>query len=300
MKVAVVSAARRPAPGRLARSALWHAERGLSVFPLAPQSKRPAVEDWPHIATTDPDQIARWWSTAPYNVGVATGPSGLLVVDLDRPKDAGEVVPEPWCSRGALCGRDVLELLAADTGEQLPRTWSVRTAGSGQHLYFRQPEGSELGNTAGRLGWRIDTRGHGGYVVGAGSITCAGRYRATDLQVPQPLPGWIIDALDTTVTAMTMPADPSALRNASAYTLAALSGEIENVLAATPGHRNDTLNRAAFALGQLVGAVLLDQHIARDELLSAAGRIGLPRPEAERTITSGLTAGARRPRQRTA
>ncbi len=80
-------------------------------------------------------------------------------------------------------------------------------------------------------------------------------------------------------------------KGASAYTLAALTGELEKVLAAAPGQRNDTLNRAAFALGQLVGAQLLGQHIARDELVSAAGRIGLPRNEAERTITSGLTAG---------
>jgi hypothetical protein len=58
--------------------------------------------------------------------------------------------------------------------------------------------------------------------------------------------------------------------------------------------------RAAFALGQLIGARLLKRHSARDELLSAAARIGLPPTEADRTITSGLTAGARHPRQRTA
>lgn len=268
------------------------------MFPLAPGSKRPAVEDWPHSATTDPDQIARWWSTAPYNIGVATGPSGLLVVDLDYPKKPGEVAPEPWCSQGALCGRDVLELLAADAGEQLPRTWSVRTAGAGQHLYFRQPVGIKLGNTAGRLGWRIDTRGHGGYVVGAGSITADGRYLADRCVSPRPLPRWIIDALDTTQPADLQPRTTPDLKNTSAYTLAALTGELDKVLAATPGHRNDTLNRAAFALGQLVGAQLLDQHIARDELVSAAGRIGLPRTEADRTITSGLTAGTHHPRRR--
>ncbi|WP_132195455.1 MULTISPECIES: hypothetical protein [Kribbella] len=88
--------------------------------------------------------------------------------------------------------------------------------------------------------------------------------------------------------------------NASAYTLAALTGELDKVLAATPGHRNDTLNRAAFALGQLAGAYLLDETTARDELISAAQRIGLPSGEADRTITSGLIAGARHPRRRTA
>jgi hypothetical protein len=93
---------------------------------------------------------------------------------------------------------------------------------------------------------------------------------------------------------------PLADRNASAYTRAALTGELDKVLAATPGQRNDTLNRAAFALGQLVGAHLLDEGTTRDELVSAAGRIGLPRREADRTITSGLTAGERHPRQRNA
>jgi hypothetical protein len=88
------------------------------------------------------------------------------------------------------------------------------------------------------------------------------------------------------------------VRNADSYTRAVLTGELEQVLAAAPGPRNDTLNRAAFALGQLIGAQRLDHEIAHDELVSAAGRIGLPRPEAERTITSGLTAGARHPRQR--
>lgn len=65
-------------------------------------------------------------------------------------------------------------------------------------------------------------------------------------------------------------------------------------------YNDDTLNRAAFALGQLVGAQLLDQRIVRDELTSAAVRIGLPRGEAQRTITSGLTAGIRCPRQHSA
>ncbi|WP_238177350.1 hypothetical protein [Kribbella sp. VKM Ac-2566] len=139
-----------------------------------------------------------------------------------------------------------------------------------------------------------------GYVVGAGSITTDGRYLATGPSALQPLPSWIIDALAPCPPIAQAPQQSASLSNSDAYTLAALTGELERVLAATPGHRNDTLNRAAFALGQLVGAQLLDQRIARDELTSAADRIGLPRSEAQRTITSGLTAGIRCPRQRTA
>ncbi|MEV4260567.1 bifunctional DNA primase/polymerase [Kribbella sp. NPDC049584] len=285
----------------LSRAAHWHADQGFSVFPLAPGRKTPAVADWEAAATTDHVSIARTWRKAPYNIGVAAGPSRLLVVDLDQPKDPSDEVPARWRERGAASGADVLALVAADHDDESVRpTYTVATPSGGQHLYYRQPEGEQLGNSAGRIGWKIDTRGHGGYVVAAGSITSDGRYLAAVTIAPQSLPGWIIDALDTPPPTSKAPTETCALRNASAYTLAALAGELENVLAATPGHRNDTLNRAAFALGQLAGALLLDQHTARDELLSAAARIGLPHAEAERTITSGLTAGARHPRQRSA
>jgi hypothetical protein len=43
---------------------------------------------------------------------------------------------------------------------------------------------------------------------------------------------------------------------------------------------------------------MLDPAIVHDELVSAAGRIGLTRREAERTIASGLTAGTLQPRRR--
>jgi hypothetical protein len=248
------------------------------------------------MATTDAEQITRWWREAPYNIGVATGPSGLLVIDLDQPKD-GETVPEPWNSRGVSCGRDVLDQLAANAGHVLPRTWTVSTPSRGQHLYYRQPDGTELGNTAGRLGWKIDTRGNGGYVVGAGSVVHGRRYRADVIRRPAILPDWITAAL-TPSACSDIPSSTPDPRNTSAYARAALVGEIDKVLAATQGHRNDTLNRAAFALGQLTGAHLLDEAIARDELVSAAARIGLPRHEATRTITSGLTAGALHPRHR--
>jgi hypothetical protein len=57
------------------------------------------------------------------------------------------------------------------------------------------------------------------------------------------------------------------------------------------GTRNDTLNRAAFALGRLVGAGMLDAWAVRRELEEAARYAGLGRTETRRTIRSGLTAG---------
>jgi hypothetical protein len=59
------------------------------------------------------------------------------------------------------------------------RTYTVATASGGEHLYFRQPVGLQLRNTQGEhgsgLGWCIDTRGHGGFVVAAGSRRMDGR-----------------------------------------------------------------------------------------------------------------------------
>ncbi|WOT34269.1 bifunctional DNA primase/polymerase [Streptomyces coeruleorubidus] len=67
-------------------AALDAASRGWHVFPLIPGAKRPAIRDWETRATTDRERISRCWTHAAYNVGIATGPSGLIVVDLDTPK----------------------------------------------------------------------------------------------------------------------------------------------------------------------------------------------------------------------
>jgi hypothetical protein len=75
------------------------------------------------------------------------------------------------------------------------------------------------------------------------------------------------------------------------------------VRTAPPGTCNDTLNRAAFNLGQLVAAGLLDPDQVHAVLLGAAlaapatGHADRKR-KATATIASGLRGGAARPRQR--
>jgi Bifunctional DNA primase/polymerase, N-terminal len=53
------------------------------VFPVRPWSKYPALRQWQHRATCNRDQIIRWWAVAPYNIGIACQPAGLVVIDLD-------------------------------------------------------------------------------------------------------------------------------------------------------------------------------------------------------------------------
>jgi len=82
-------------------------------------------------------------------------------------------------------------------------------------------------------------------------------------------------------------------RRPASYAEAALSYEADAVATAKKHTRNDTLNRAAFNLGQLVASGLLTAGTVTAELTKA----GLEAREIPRTIRSGLTAGERNPRK---
>ena len=85
----------------------------------------------------------------PYNIGVACGPSGLLVIDLDTPKP-GEVPPPQWAQPGITDGADVLAALCERHRQPFPcETFMVRTGRGGLHLYFTAPPGLRPGNTCG-------------------------------------------------------------------------------------------------------------------------------------------------------
>jgi bifunctional DNA primase/polymerase-like protein len=281
---------------RLMTAALGLIERGFFVFPLRPGDRRPLpnFKHWEQRATRDPDRVYQWWSNAPYNIGLATGPSQLLVVDCDTPQ--GEIPPPRWAT--ARGGLDVLKQLAAEAGTGFPRTMAVQTPSGGRHFYFQAPKDQSLGNSAGRVGWHIDTRGIGGYVVGPGSV-CSGRsYVVVDPAPIAPLP--------TLITELLLPRRPSRPpvaspeRITSHYLRAILKGEVERVRSARTGGRNDALNTAAFIMGQLVGSGEITEEHAWS-LLRGAGQahVGVEdftENELERTTKSGLSAGMRRPR----
>jgi len=290
-------------PTALLESALAAAGRGWHVFPLRPGEKRPAIRDWERRATVDPDRITRCWTAGgpAFNIGIACGPSGLVVIDLDPPKPGQETPPETWRLPGVRDGADVFAVICEHHGPPLPlETFITDTARGGMHLYYRQPPGPPLTNTAGRLGWLVDTRAHGGYVLAPGSVTTNGTYTVIHDTDPAPLPTWLLPLLATNDPDRTDTASVGelleALARRSSYTAAALRGELERVLAAQPGDRNHTLNAAAYALGQLVAVGFLPYDLAAEALDRAATAIGLPPRERAATIRSGLKAGARCPR----
>jgi hypothetical protein len=69
------------------------------------------------------------------------------------------------------------------------------------------------------------------------------------------------------------------------------------VATAPIGRRNATLNRAAFNLGQLIAAGLLEAAEVQAVLLAAALEAGNPEAKAQATIKSGLAGGAAKPRR---
>ncbi|MFD8562134.1 bifunctional DNA primase/polymerase [Streptosporangium canum] len=253
------------------RYALAAAARGWHVFPVSIGDKPPlkGFTDWEANATTDPEQIRRCWSRAPYNIGIACGPSGLVVIDLDTRKE-GQSPPLSWDLPGVNEGADVLAVLCERAGELLPfETFTVRTRRGGTHLYFTAPDGSALRNTesdkGNGLGWLIDTRANGGYVLGPGSYVDrpdgTGAYEVLHNVPPAPLPPFLFKQL----VPLPRPV-PQSVRlflpndRRGAYLRAALTHELDRVAAAPEGQRNRTLYLAATALGQLVAGGALAEH----------------------------------------
>ncbi|MFB9529990.1 bifunctional DNA primase/polymerase [Nonomuraea roseola] len=289
------------------RYALAAAARGWHAFPLIPGGKVPprGFTRWEERATTDPDTIRTWWARQPYNIGIATGPSRLVVVDLDTPKD-GQNPPPQWDRPGITEGADVFAALCADAGQPLPlETFQVRTRRGGMHLYYTPPDGLTLTNTNGAkggLGWLIDTRANGGYVVGPGSTVTAtdghGTYQVVNAAPPALLPPWLADLLTPAPLPEQRPVvvDLASTERHSAYLQAAINGELERVTSSPEHGHNVALYRASVALGQLVAGGALSEQEVSALLLNAAQSVGQGYGEASRTIGSGLRAGARRPR----
>jgi hypothetical protein len=319
----------------LLTAALAYAARGWHVFPLRPGDKRPAAPDhaadrctgsdprcaaagrhvtWEERATTNPDRITRAWSARPYGIGIACGPSGLVVVDLDTPKP-GATPPTEWQKLGITCGADVFADLAARHGfDPWPDTFTAGTPSGGTHLYYTHPSGTDwdgtrLGNTAGTLGWCVDTRAHGGYIAAPPTTTADGTYRILADTTPVALPGWLAHTLRpaprTPVTSGPVrlrPAGPGAGREGDrvvAYLGVVLRSQCDRVAAATEGERNRALYLSALILAELAAGNPTQEWLpeaTERELASVGLAVGLPSREIAATLRSGARAGARRPR----
>ena len=134
-------------------AAMEYLERGWSIIPIRPETKRPAIK-WREYQTRQPteEEVERWWTQWPdYDIALVTGEiSGVLVVDCDNEESQ----------------------LAAEEAEMFS-TVKVKTK-RGIHLYFEHPkDGKQRGPRAGvnsrGTDWPkingLDFRGDGSYAL---------------------------------------------------------------------------------------------------------------------------------------
>ena len=262
-------------------AALDYARRGIAVFPTNALNKKPLTPNGFKDATTDEARIRDWWGRWPNAmVAAPTGSaSGMWVTDLDL--DPVKKVD----------GMATLAQLIAQHGE-IPKTLMTITPRGGRHLIFVWDSNVEIRNSAGKIGPGIDVRGEGGYVCLPPSRNANGglyRWDPDGADQAVPAPGWLIEL-----------AKPKT--RASAWARAALDRECKAVAAAQPGTRNDTLNRAAFNLFQIVAGGGLDEKEVHDRLFEAAETCRLVADDGaasvEATINSAAQAARSRPRTR--
>jgi ribosomal protein S25 len=283
--------------------ALWLAELGLRVIAVhamqgtvdgrvklctcgevecSRPAKHPVALDWIRLATTHPDELRAQWKRWPWaNVGIATGHGGVVVLDVDG--EAGE--------------RSLAEL--EKKHGKLPECPTVRTA-RGRHLYFKAP--GPLGNRVKFLPG-LDLRADGGFVVAPPSVHETGFVYAWFVEASvgeraaPAMPLWLHALVARELKTAPLTPPPSrevshvGTTRADRWAARALELECATVRQCAPGSRNDTLNRAAFNVGTLVGGKRLELAHARAALLEAALACKLSKSEATKTIAGGLRAG---------
>lgn len=245
--------------------------RGWVLIPL--RGKIPAISNWPDAICPNPETLFNW-VRAGFNLGVVTGArSGVVVIDIDK---GGEI-------------------------DGLPPTWMAETGGGGRHCFYRYVP---LGNSVGKLAPHVDVRGDGGQIVLVGSVhpktgviyAWAEGASPNDLPLAD-FPGWVLERLRKPAAT---PSPAISLRPCSGrrgWAGTAIDAEVERVRTASEGTRNNALNRAAFALGQIVAGGQLGETEVIERLVEVAEVVGLDQREIAPTIRSGLRAGAEHPRR---
>lgn len=171
-------------PPRMAEAALAYASWGWLVFPLLAtgevnprtgeisDGKKPATNHGLNDATTDCDEIRRWWDTHPnHNIGLPTGHL-FDVIDIDP-------------RHGGMESYRAVIALEDNKGEgPIPDVHAKAGTGNGGWHFYVKPLGG--GNTV-NLSPGIDIRGVGGYVVAPPSVLGDYEHRYQWLIKPSPV-----------------------------------------------------------------------------------------------------------------
>ncbi|MET8683342.1 bifunctional DNA primase/polymerase [Streptomyces sp. NPDC004732] len=256
-------------------AALSYAAFGWRVMGALPGYKRPTLRGWPEFATTDRDTIISWGWPDDANVCIVTGQaSNLWVLDVDD-KDGAN-------------GSATLAALERQYGE-LPATRAVATGSGGIHYYWTWEGVSfPLGNSAGKLGPGLDTRGNGGQVVAPPSVSESGPYTVVQYEAVAAAPTWLLGLLAAQRDATQGEPGAFAQPGMTGSPAKRFRGLVKAVLRAEQGNRNHCLLWAACSSAEMVGAGEITAEQAAEALTQAAANVGLGYAEATATIRSGF------------
>lgn len=269
--------------------ALRYAARGWPVFPLAPRGKLPLISKDDgghgfHDATTDIEQIRRWWERVPNaNIGLATTVFDVLDIDGEEGKASIRVA------------------LAEHDEKRLPPGPRSQTGSGGLHVLFRTQGG---GNRAGMLP-KVDWRGTGrGYIVAPPSVHPSGGVyewivnHGPDEELPDP-PEWLRRLVVRDVKAKEVGEVrplPANIGDGTAYGVRAMEGELAELARQREGNRNHGVNACAFSLFQLVAGGELSAHAVENRILQVGMGIGLDERETRQAMGNGKKDGLQLPR----
>lgn len=126
--------------------ALDHASKGYYVFPAQESNKRPkrGFMDWEANASTDPEDIRKWWSDGNWLPAVAPGRTGHAVIDVDR---------HPGKPDG-------FKILDEENVNMHSKVQGTSLSGNGTHFWYKHDVGSLNGVLV-----SVDRKAQGGYVV---------------------------------------------------------------------------------------------------------------------------------------
>lgn len=271
-------------------AAIHYSTQDFSVLPC--RGKKPGLLNWKHLQERRADlaTINKWDEAGLLeNVGIICGrvSNNLVVIDLD--------------------GRQAVEAFSAQFPALLD-TYTVQSgSGQGAHLYLYVDDLPPTTRVVGGPGGNVELRADGCYVVAPPSIHPSGNPYTISNAAPilrvyqvREVVTWIKALmLEKHGGVMPPPTPRTPVQRATGWAGAALRAECAAVFHAPAHSRNDTLNRAAFKLGQLVGAGLLIRRDVEQELLIAAAPLAQADGDMSviKTIRSGLTAGINNPRK---
>ena len=185
-----------PEPARLDNTtkALALARLGIKVFPVSRATRRPLIPEkdggrgFYDAVSDDFELIATWFGLdfpeASTEVGVWTGGSGLLALDIDRGKKNGK--------------DGFKSIKAANRQGQLGDTECYRTVSGGQHHVW-QSDRLDLGPGANVLEMEgVDIRAGGSYIVWWGDTVPESREAFS-----KDIPDWVIEASTPAVDTFT-------------------------------------------------------------------------------------------------